>query len=40
MTREEYAGFCSGLEGAALDQPFNRDLVTTVARHAGNRKFS
>ncbi len=39
MTREEFALFCSGLEGAALDQPFHRDAVTTVARHRGNRKL-
>ena len=39
MTWEEFTGFCSGLKGAALDQPFYRDFVTTVARHTGNRKL-
>lgn len=39
MTREDFLAFCEGLEGAAIDRPFQGDLETTVARHERSRKW-
>ena len=39
MTRETYLAFCASLEGAKVDQPFQMDFETSVARHEKNRKW-
>ena len=39
MTREAFLRLCAELPGAILDQPFEGDFVTTVARHLGNRRW-
>lgn len=39
MTKEEYLEFCRGISGATLDQPFDDDYVSWVARHTLSRKW-
>ena len=39
MTREEYLDFCREIAGATVDQPFNEDFETYIARHADNQKW-
>jgi len=39
MDRDSYLAFCASLEGAALDNPFEDDPITCVARHSDNRKW-
>lgn len=39
MTGQAWLAYCAGLPGALVDQPFRMDPVTTVARHAGSRKW-
>ena len=39
MTREEYLDFCRTLPLTEIDQPFDEDFDTWVARHCGNRKW-
>lgn len=39
MTREEYLDHCRSILGAEVDQPFDEDFDTWVARHKTNRKW-
>lgn len=39
MTREAFVAFCASLQGATVDQPFQQDFLTTVARHGHSRKW-
>lgn len=39
MTKEEYIKFCKNLGGAEVDNPFNEDFETTVARHSDTGKW-
>ncbi len=39
MTREEYLDFCRTLPLTEIDQPFDEDFDTYVARHSDNRKW-
>lgn len=39
MTKEEYLNFCKTIIGAEVDQPFNEDFLTYVARHSDSRKW-
>ena len=39
MTRETYLEFCAALEGVKVDQPFQMDFETSVARHEKNKKW-
>lgn len=39
MTKEAYIEFCKNLGGAETDNPFNKDFVSTVARHCDTKKW-
>ncbi len=39
MTKEAYIEFCKNMGGAEIDQPFNDDFVSTVARHSETKKW-
>lgn len=39
MTKEKYIEFCKSIIGAGVDQPFNEDFLTYVARHNDSRKW-
>ena len=39
MNRSEYLDFCRGIAGAKVDQPFEEDFVSTIARHADTGKW-
>ncbi len=39
MTKEKYIDFCKSLLGAKVDQPFNKDFLTYVARHSDTNKW-
>lgn len=39
MNKQEYLDFCRDMPGAALDQPFNEDFDTWIARHADTGKW-
>lgn len=39
MTREEYLEHCRGMSGVSVDQPFDEDFETWVARHKDNKKW-
>ncbi|MGN0687939.1 MAG: MmcQ/YjbR family DNA-binding protein [Oscillospiraceae bacterium] len=39
MTREQYIEHCRSIIGAVVDQPFEDDFNTWVARHTDNRKW-
>lgn len=39
MNKEQYLDFCREIPGAALDQPFNEDFDTWIARHADTKKW-
>lgn len=39
MTKDAYIEFCKNLGGAEVDQPFNEDFESTVARHSDSKKW-
>ena len=39
MTRDEYLDFCREMPGAVVDQPFEEDFTSYIARHADSRKW-
>lgn len=39
MTKEQYIKHCRGMLGAEVDQPFEEDFNTYVARHYDNKKW-
>lgn len=39
MTREEYLEHCRNMGGVTVDQPFDEDFNTWVARHTDSRKW-
>ena len=39
MTCEEFLEFCRNIPGASVDQPFDGDFDTYVARHTLSRKW-
>lgn len=39
MTREEAIAFACSIEGAKADNPFERDFLTTIFRHADTGKW-
>lgn len=39
MTRDAFLDFCRNIPGASVDQPFDGDFETFVARHTLNRKW-
>ena len=39
MNKQEYLDFCRDMPGTALDQPFNEDFDTWIARHADTGKW-
>lgn len=39
MTKDEYLDFCRGLSGAVVDQPFEEDFSSWIARHQDSRKW-
>ncbi len=39
MTREEYLDYLRNIGGATVDQPFEEDFETYIARHTDNRKW-
>jgi len=39
VTRDSFLRLCAQMPGAVIDQPFEGDFVTTVARHQGNRRW-
>ena len=39
LNKEEYLDFCRSIAGAAVDQPFEEDFTTYIARHADSRKW-
>lgn len=39
MTKQSYLDFCRSLPNALLDQPFEGDFTTWVARHEENGKW-
>ncbi len=39
MTCEEFLEFCRNIPGASVDQPFDGDFETYVARHTLSRKW-
>ena len=39
MTREEYLEYCRNMGGVTVDQPFDEDFRTWVARHTDSRKW-
>lgn len=39
MKRDEYLDFCRNIPGAVVDQPFDGEFETYIARHAVSRKW-
>ena len=39
MTKDAFFALCAAMPGAQVDQPFEADFVTTVARHGDSRKW-
>ena len=39
MNKEEYLEFCRSVSGALVDQPFEEDFETYIARHADTGKW-
>lgn len=39
MTKEEYLDFCANIGGADVDQPFDKDFESSVARHSDSKKW-
>lgn len=39
MTKQEYIDFCKSINGAMVDQPFNDDFTSYVARHCDSKKW-
>lgn len=39
MTKEEYLDFCANIGGADVDQPFDKDFESSVARHSDTKKW-
>ena len=39
MTREQFLNFCRNIPGALVDQPFNGDFESWIARHVGSKKW-
>lgn len=39
MTSDEFLDFCRSIPGASVDQPFDGDFETFVARHTLSRKW-
>ena len=39
MNRTDYLAFCRGIPGTVVDQPFQDDFVSTIARHADTGKW-
>ena len=39
MTKQQYIEHCRSILGAEVDQPFDDDFDTWVARHSDNRKW-
>ena len=39
MTKEAYIEFCKNMGGVEVDQPFNEDFESTVARHSDTKKW-
>ena len=39
MTKDRYIEFCKSIIGAAVDQPFEDDFLTFIARHSDSRKW-
>lgn len=39
MTKEAYLDFCANIGGADVDQPFDKDFESSVARHSDSKKW-
>lgn len=39
MTKEQFIAFCKNIGGAEVDQPFDKDFETTIARHSDTKKW-
>lgn len=39
MTKEQYLEYLRNMGGATVDQPFDEDFDTWIARHTDNRKW-
>ena len=39
MNKREYLEFCKDIEGAVVDQPFQEDFASYIARHRDSRKW-
>lgn len=39
MTKDEYLDFCANIGGADVDQPFDKDFESSVARHSDSKKW-
>lgn len=39
VNRTDYLAFCRGIPGTVVDQPFQDDFVSTIARHADTGKW-
>lgn len=39
MDRDEYIAFCQSLDNSIIDQPFEKDFQTYIARHKESRKW-
>lgn len=39
MTKEEYIEYCASIPGAVVDQPFEEDFTSYIARHADTRRW-
>lgn len=39
MTKKQYIKYCRDMLGVEVDQPFDEDFDTWVARHCDNRKW-
>ena len=39
MTRDAFLTLCAAMPGAQIDQPFEGDFTSTIARHGDSRKW-
>lgn len=39
MTKEEYLAYCRSLKGVLIDQPFQKDRTSYIARHEATGKW-
>lgn len=39
MDKQQYVEFCRSIPEAAVDQPFNEDFDTYIARHVNSKKW-